>query len=79
LFEEERKALRAPRVRLEFPGREGEPKRRKGPAKRALSEVLSEGEQEVIVLADLPAEAAMPQTVAPVVFEDGRRTSRGRG
>ena len=35
-----------------------------------LSEVLSEGEQKVIALADFLAEAAMPQTVAPVVFDD---------
>lgn len=70
LFENERKALRAPEIRLEFPGREGEQKRRKRLAKHVLSEVLSEGEQKVIALADFLAEAAMPQTVAPVVFDD---------
>lgn len=70
LFEDERKALRAPHVRLEFPGRDAQPKRRKRLAKHTLSEVLSEGEQKVIALADFLAEAAMPQTVAPVIFDD---------
>lgn len=70
LFENERKALRAPQVRLEFPGRDAQPKRRKRLAKHTLSEVLSEGEQKVIALADFLAEAAMPQAVAPVVFDD---------
>ena len=71
LFLEECKALRAPHVKLEFPGREGQPQRRKRlVSKHALSEILSEGEQKVIALADFLAEAAMPQTAAPVIFDD---------
>ncbi len=71
LFHEECGALHAPLVKLEFPGREGQPKRRKSLVpKHALSEILSEGEQKVIALADFLAEAAMPQTTAPVIFDD---------
>ena len=71
LFEEECKSLRAPQVKLEFPGRDAQPKRRKSlVAKHTLSEILSEGEQKVIALADFLAEAAMPQINAPVIFDD---------
>ena len=71
LFKRECKSLRAPKVTLEFPGRDAQPKRRKSLVpKHALSEILSEGEQKVIALADFLAEAAIPQTNAPVIFDD---------
>ncbi|MGB7217329.1 MAG: AAA family ATPase [Vicinamibacterales bacterium] len=71
LFQDECRALRAPQVKLEFPGRDAQPKRRKSLVPRhALSEILSEGEQKVIALADFLAEAGMPQTNAPVIFDD---------
>ena len=71
LFIAECKALRAPEVKLDFPGRDAQPKRRKTLVPRhTLSDILSEGEQKVIALADFLAEAGMPQTNAPVVFDD---------
>ncbi len=71
LFEAERAALRAPKVRLDFAGRKGQSARKKTlvPAHR-LSDILSEGEQKVIALADFLAEAALHRTTAPVVFDD---------
>lgn len=70
-FEEECKVLRAPDVRLEFPGRRGQPARRKvvSTAHRP-SQVLSEGEQKVIALADFLAEAGLRLIPAPVIFDD---------
>ena len=70
LFEVERRALRAPEVKLEFPGREGQPQRKKTVSRYALSAVLSEGEQKVIALADFLAEAALPKAAGPIVFDD---------
>ena len=71
LFKEECKALRAPEVKLDFPGREGQAKRRKTLVKdHALSEILSEGEQKAIALADFLAEAGLPNLIAPIVFDD---------
>lgn len=71
LFEAERVALRAPKVRLDFAGRKGQAARKKllVPNHR-LSDILSEGEQKVIALADFLAEAALRRTTAPVVFDD---------
>ena len=70
-FEEERKALRAPEVGLAFPGRRGEPARRKTvSANHKPSKVLSEGEQKVIALADFLAEVSLRSTPVPVVFDD---------
>jgi ABC-type transport system involved in cytochrome c biogenesis ATPase subunit len=70
-FEDECKALRAPTVRLEFPGRRGAPARRKVvSAEHKPSQVLSEGEQKVIALADFLAEAALRLGPAPIVFDD---------
>ena len=71
LFRDECRALRAPEVKLDFPGRDAQPKRRKSLVPRhALSDILSEGEQKVIALADFLAEAGMPQSNAPVIFDD---------
>ena len=70
-FREEAAALAAPPVTLEFPGRQGRAARRKAlvPEHR-LSEILSEGEQRVIALADFLAEASLRTSVAPLVFDD---------
>jgi ABC-type transport system involved in cytochrome c biogenesis ATPase subunit len=70
-FEEECVALRAPEVKLEFPGREGKAARRKTvSASHKPSAILSEGEQKVIALSDFLAEAALRLTPAPIVFDD---------
>ncbi len=70
-FEEECEALRAPKVGLAFPGRRGEPARRKTvSANHKPSKVLSEGEQKVIALADFLAEASLRQIPAPLIFDD---------
>jgi ABC-type multidrug transport system ATPase subunit len=70
-FEEECHALRAPKVGLAFPGRRGEPARRKTvSANHKPSKVLSEGEQKVIGLADFLAEVSLRQSSVPVVFDD---------
>jgi predicted ATPase len=71
LFESERLALRAPKVQLDFAGRRGQAARKKVlvPDHR-LSEILSEGEQKVIALADFLAEAGLHRTTAPVIFDD---------
>jgi len=70
-FEQECEALRAPRVRLAFPGREGEARRRKLlTAEHGLGEVLSEGEQKVVALADFLAEASLKRDSSPLVVDD---------
>jgi hypothetical protein len=70
-FQAECEALRAPKVELDFPGREGKAARRKMvSAQHRPSEVLSEGEQKVIALADFLAEASLRLTPAPLVFDD---------
>lgn len=70
-FREECEALRAPEVRLDFAGRKGQPARRKvlSPSHR-LSDVLSEGEQKAIALADFLAEASLKGSPNPIVFDD---------
>jgi hypothetical protein len=70
-FNEECTKLHAPRVRVYFPGRQGKVSRRKvvSPIYR-LSEILSEGEQKVIALADFLAEVRLKVPVAPIVFDD---------
>ena len=70
-FNAECAALRAPSVGLAFPGRQGQAARRKTvSALHRPSEVLSEGEQKVIALADFLAEAGLRLTPAPLVFDD---------
>lgn len=70
-FSEECKALRTPSVRLEFIGREGRAQRRKSlSVDHRLSQILSEGEQKVLALADFLAEARMGGSSAPIVFDD---------
>ena len=55
-FEDECKRLRAPNVTLNFPGRQGQVTRRKLVASYKPNEVLSEGEQKALALADFLAE-----------------------
>lgn len=70
-FTEECKSLRAPEVNLEFPGREGAASRRKSlTTEHKLSEILAEGEQKAIALADFLAEASIRKDSAPFVFDD---------
>lgn len=70
-FEEECQALRTPTVRLEFIGREGKAQRRKSLTDDfRLSQILSEGEQKVLALADFLAEARMGGSSAPIIFDD---------
>ncbi len=70
-FTEECKTLRAPTVTLQFPGRQGQVTRKKAVAngEHRPSDVLSEGEQKVIALADFLAEASL-KPPAPVIFDD---------
>jgi hypothetical protein len=70
-FEEECRALRAPTVKLGFPGRRGEAARSKTvSADHSLTKVLSEGEQKVVAIADFLAEASFRGGSAPLVFDD---------
>jgi hypothetical protein len=70
-FAEECKKLRTPAVTLQFPGRQGQVTRKKAVAggEHRPSDVLSEGEQKVIALADFLAEASL-KPPAPVIFDD---------
>ncbi len=70
-FIDECKLLRAPAVTLQFPGRQGQVTRKKAVAggEHRPSDVLSEGEQKVIALADFLAEASL-KPPAPVIFDD---------
>jgi len=69
-FEDECKRLRAPNVTLNFPGREGQVTRRKLVASYKPTEVLSEGEQKALALADFLAEVTCVPAASPVVFDD---------
>lgn len=70
-FKRECDALRAPKVQLTFPGRDGRVQREKRlGANIQPSRVLSEGEQKSLALADFLAEMALKTPVAPVVFDD---------
>jgi ABC-type Na+ transport system ATPase subunit NatA len=71
LFEQERHALRAPKLKLEFVGRDGRAKRQKViSGKHKPSKVFSEGEQKVLAIADFLAEAQLAGITAPVIFDD---------
>lgn len=71
LFRGECNELKAPPVQLDFPGKRGEPARRKSlTAEHKLSDILSEGEQKVIALADFIAEASLKSRPVPIVFDD---------
>ncbi|WP_438354652.1 AAA family ATPase [Microbacterium sp. CJ88] len=71
LFAQERMALRAPDLQVEFVGRQGRAHRRKVlTGKHKPSKVLSEGEQKVLAMADFLAEARLAGITAPVIFDD---------
>lgn len=71
LFLEECDALRAPTLKLQYVGREGRAHRRKVlSGKHKPSKVLSEGEQNVLALADFLAEARLAGITAPIIFDD---------
>ena len=71
LFQEECEALRAPRLKVDFIGRQGKAQRRKMiGGKVKPSKVLSEGEQKVLAMADFLAEARLAGITAPVIFDD---------
>jgi energy-coupling factor transporter ATP-binding protein EcfA2 len=70
-FEQECRELRAPKVKLDFPGQRGEAARKKSlGARYRLSDILSEGEQKVIALADFLAETSIRNSPSPLVFDD---------
>jgi energy-coupling factor transporter ATP-binding protein EcfA2 len=69
-FEDECNRLRAPNVTLNFPGRQGQVTRRKLVASYKPTEVLSEGEQKALALADFLAEVTCVPASSPVVFDD---------
>lgn len=69
-FHEECGRLRAPVVTLNFPGRQGQVTRRKMVADYKPNQILSEGEQKVLALADFLAEVTAVPTSAPVIFDD---------
>ena len=70
-FQRECQLLNCPSVRLEFPGRQAATLRHKSVgANYRLGEVLSEGEQKVIALADFLAEVSMRPSTAPVILDD---------
>ena len=69
-FENECKRLRAPNVTLNFPGRQGQVTRRKLVASYKPDQVLSEGEQKALALADFLAEVTSVPASSPVVFDD---------
>jgi energy-coupling factor transporter ATP-binding protein EcfA2 len=69
-FEEECTKLRAPNVTLNFPGRQGQVTRRKLVASYKPNDVLSEGEQKALALADFLAEVTSVPASSPVVFDD---------
>ena len=71
IFRNECTELRAPELKLEFFGRQGHPQRRRTlPGDHKPSKVLSEGEQNVIAIADFIAEAKMSDISVPVIFDD---------
>lgn len=71
LFEDARQALKAPPIKLSFPGSQGSVvRRREHPSGGRLAAVFSEGEQKAVALADFLAEAKLPQALSPVVFDD---------
>jgi energy-coupling factor transporter ATP-binding protein EcfA2 len=70
-FGEECECLRAPDVKLTFPGRHGKVIRQKTVGTgHKLSSILSEGEQKAIALADFLAELSLRPERVSVVFDD---------
>lgn len=70
-FARETEALRAPTVALAFRGEYGSQIRDKSVGGlTAIDEVLSEGEQKAVALADFFAEQSMQSAKQPIVFDD---------
>ena len=69
-FAEECAALGAPDVTLNFRGRQGSAQRTKRVFDHPPSEILSEGEQKVLALADFLAESRMHNSKHPIIFDD---------
>ena len=69
-FAEECAALEAPIVTLNFHGRLGSTQRKKLVFDHHPSDVLSEGEQKVLALADFLAESRMNDSKYPIMFDD---------
>jgi len=70
-FETESEALHAPQVTLDFPGRGGEARRKKLLTRdHGLGEILSEGEQKVVALADFLAEASLKPDRSTIILDD---------
>ena len=70
-FRRECRALRAPAVAIQFPGRQGRTIRSKTLSPGYdLDAVLSEGEQKVLALADFLSEGLLRDGSSPIVFDD---------
>jgi hypothetical protein len=69
-FQDECRALRAPQVTLNFPGRQGQVSRRKTVGAYKPNQILSEGEQKALALADFLAEVTSVPAASPVIFDD---------
>ena len=69
-FAEECAALEGPVVTLNFHGRLGSTQRKKLVFDHHPSDVLSEGEQKVLALADFLAESRMNDSRYPIMFDD---------
>ena len=69
-FAEECAAFDAPDVTLNFRGRQGSAQRTKRVFDHPPSEILSEGEQKVLALADFLAESRMHNSKHPIIFDD---------
>lgn len=70
-FEAECAALSAPPVRVVFPGSDAKTARRKIISDaHKLSDILSEGEQRAVALADFLAEASLRVSHSPIIFDD---------
>ena len=71
LFSIECEELRAPKLTLEFLGRQGIAQRKRTlPRDNKPSKVFSEGEQKVLAIADFIAETRMSDNSVPVIFDD---------
>ncbi len=69
-FDEECAALEAPAVSLNFQARQGSAQRTKRVFDHRPSQILSEGEQKVLALADFLAESRMHDSKHPIIFDD---------
>ena len=71
IFEKERTRLKAPKIEFVFPGEYGIQKRSKSiEGLKNIDDILSEGEQKAIAIADFLAELTLKSESTPVVFDD---------